>query len=316
MVGDAANATKPSGNAGETGDRLKTSDRLGLDDSLAVGRLTPRNHSDNVGDRRYVYPVVSRRAGGVSIGVNLNPNRACNYRCVYCQVPGLIRGKGPAIDLPLLAAELDDMLDWLEHGDFYAKWVPAPMQTLRDVAFSGDGEPTSSPNFAAAVATVCATLAGRGQATLPIVLITNGTLAHLPAVRAGIDAMGAVNGRVWFKLDGGRDEDIEAVNSTAVSIERLRANLRETAARCPTWVQTCAFGLDGAPPSAQWRQAWLALLRAEIAHGTPLRGVLLYSVARPSHQPEASRLLRLDLDWLEVLADEVRALGLPCEAYP
>ena len=54
----------------------------------------------------YVYPVVSRRAGGVSIGINLNPNNACNWRCVYCQVPDLKRGAAPAIELKKFTASL------------------------------------------------------------------------------------------------------------------------------------------------------------------------------------------------------------------
>ena len=66
----------------------------------------------------YVYPVVSRRAGGVSIGVNLNINNACNWRCVYCQVPDLTRGAPPPVDLVRLRQELKGFLDDVLHGDF------------------------------------------------------------------------------------------------------------------------------------------------------------------------------------------------------
>jgi len=70
--------------------------------------LSTTDHDRDTAGLTYVYPVVSRRAGGVSIGVNLNPNNACNWRCAYCQVPGLARGKSPAIDLDRLEAELED----------------------------------------------------------------------------------------------------------------------------------------------------------------------------------------------------------------
>ena len=50
------------------------------------------DHSRDAAGLKYVYPVVSRRAEGVSVGINLNPNNACNWRCVYCQVPDLVLG--------------------------------------------------------------------------------------------------------------------------------------------------------------------------------------------------------------------------------
>ena len=65
-----------------------------------------QTHSRSFEDNRFVYAVVSRRSGGVSIGVNLNPEKYCNFDCVYCQVDRTVRG-GPVlrkIDLPQLAA--------------------------------------------------------------------------------------------------------------------------------------------------------------------------------------------------------------------
>jgi hypothetical protein len=66
--------------------------------------LKTEDHSRDSAGMRYVYPVVSRRAGGVSVGINLNPNNACNWRCIYCQVPGLTRGGPPPIDLACWSA--------------------------------------------------------------------------------------------------------------------------------------------------------------------------------------------------------------------
>ena len=46
-------------------------------------------HSDHARlfeHNRFVYPVLSRRSGGISIGVNLNPDKICNFDCIYCQV--------------------------------------------------------------------------------------------------------------------------------------------------------------------------------------------------------------------------------------
>jgi len=80
-------------------------------------RLSSEDHSRDSAGLTYVYPVVSRRAGGVSIGVNLNPDSTCNWSCAYCQVPNLKRGAGPTIDLALFETELVGLLDDLVHGD-------------------------------------------------------------------------------------------------------------------------------------------------------------------------------------------------------
>ena len=44
-------------------------------------RLDFTDHRRDLGENRYVYAVVSRRAGGLSIGVNLNPDKVCNFDC-------------------------------------------------------------------------------------------------------------------------------------------------------------------------------------------------------------------------------------------
>ena len=97
--------------------------------------LTTTDHSRDSAGLRYVYPVVSRRAGGVSIGINLNPNNACNWRCIYCQVPELVRGTAPPIDLALLEQELSGFLHELQHGDFMQRRAAgdAAHQRHRDV---------------------------------------------------------------------------------------------------------------------------------------------------------------------------------------
>ena len=114
--------------------------------------LRTDDHDRGAAGLEYVYPVVSRRAEGVSVGINLNPNQACNWRCVYCQVPGLVRGKAPDIDLARLGEELRGFRGGIARGFWLERNVPEGSRRLSDVAFSGDGEPTSSPVFAEAVA--------------------------------------------------------------------------------------------------------------------------------------------------------------------
>ena len=274
--------------------------------------LTPTNHDRDIAGMTYVYPVVSRRAGGVSIGVNLNPNNACNWACVYCQVPNLVRGTAPPIDVTQLESELRTMLHAVVHGEFMQTRVPEGMRRLNDIALSGNGEPTSAREFAVVVELVGRLIAEfklLGQ--IKVVLITNGSLIDRIRVQAGLRAMCNLNGEVWFKLDSATARGMRAFNQTRATPDNTFERLRISAALCPTWLQTCVFGFDGDTPSEAELTAYLQLIRRIRAEALPVQGVLLYGLARPSMQPQASRLSPLSEAWLEAFAEQIRAAGLP-----
>lgn len=279
--------------------------------------LTPRNHDRDNAGMTYVYPVVSRRAGGVSVGVNLNPNNACNWACVYCQVPNLARGTAPDIDLAQLEAELRAMLADILHGDFMVTRVPEGARRLNDIALSGNGEPTSARAFPQIIELIGRVMAdfdlvGR----IKLVLITNGSLADRPRVQEGLRKMAALNGEVWFKFDSATATGMRVVNQTRISPEKQLERLAVAARLCPTWLQTCVFALDGAPPSDAEQAAYLTALKRIKQEGIPLQGVLLYGLARPSMQPQASRLSALPAAWLDAFAENIRAAGLPVKVSP
>jgi len=282
-----------------------------------LAQLTPLDHDRASADMTYVYPVVSRRAGGVSVGVNLNPNNACNWACVYCQVPGLQRGTAPAIDLPQLERELRTLLDAILHGDFMQTRVPEGARRLNDIALSGNGEPTSAREFAEVVDLIGRVLRDFGQlGRIKLVLITNGSLADRPHVQAGLARMAALNGEVWFKFDSATAAGMRTINQTRVSPDRQFERLATTARLCPTWLQTCVFALDGNPPSATEQAAYLDAVVRIRREAVPVQGVLLYGLARPSMQPQAPRLSALPAAWLEAYADRIRAAGLPVKVSP
>ena len=266
--------------------------------------LTIDDHRRDSAGLRYVYPVVSRRAGGVSLGINLNVNNACNWACVYCQVENLTRGGPPPVDLILLERELDGFLEEALHGDFMLREVPPESRRLVDVAFSGNGEPTSAPEFPEAVRVVRQILERRGLAgKLPLRLITNGSLLHRLAVRDGVRALGELGGEVWFKIDRASGAEVETINGVPMDGEKIRLNLARCAELATTWIQTCWFALDGAAPDAASRAAYCALLEPV---APLLAGVHLYGLARPSLQPAAPRLQRLEAEELERFAGEIR----------
>jgi len=280
-------------------------------------RLTTRLHDRDAAGMTYVYPVVSRRARGVSIGINLNTNNACNWRCVYCQVPDLVFGKAPEVDLALYEAELRRMLEAVVHGDFLERCAPPEARRLNDVAFSGNGEPTSSPRFGEAVDVALSVLGDLGlKGEIKVVVITNGSLVHQPQVLAALKAIAPHRGEVWYKLDSATDEGAERLNSSRSGVARAVQNLRLSAAACPTWIQTMALARRGEPPSPAERAAYLALLADLVAEGVPIEGVHLYGLERKSYQPEAPELSPLPREWLERFGAEIRALGLRAVVSP
>ncbi|MEN6586333.1 MAG: radical SAM protein [Sulfuricella sp.] len=279
--------------------------------STKIPQLTATNHSRDSAGLRYVYPVVSRRAGGVSVGINLNTNNACNWRCIYCQVPNLQRGSAPPVDLLLLERELRGFLNELLHGSFMHDNVPPEARRLNDIALSGNGEPTSAAEFEQAIEVIGRVMDEfRLNGTIKLVLITNGSLIHRPSVRNGIRKMAQLNGEIWFKLDSATAQGRMRINHSRQTTETVLKNLRVAASLCPTWIQTATFALDGQPAPADERQAYLELLARCQAESIPLQGVLLYGLARPSLQPDAPRLSKAPSAWLEALAHDIKQLGL------
>lgn len=284
---------------------------------VAKRRLSTVDHAPDVLGMMYVYAVVSRRAGGVSVGVNLNPNNACNWRCSYCQVEGLVLGKGPAIDLERLENEMRAMLRDIVHGDFLARSAPEGARVLKDVAFAGNGEPTTSPDFGGAIDVVGRVLREFDLlGKIPVVVITNGSQAKKPAVAKALARLAEMGGEIWFKLDTATEEGLRRINQSSGDPAAHLAKLRAAAAICPTWIQTCLFAWDGEPPSEAEQQAYLEAIRGLVRDRVPLRGVLLYSVARPSMQPEAPRISQLSEAWLRAFAARIEEAGLPVKVSP
>lgn len=273
--------------------------------------LSIKDHNRFQEGFEYVYPVVSRRAGGLSLGINLNTNNACNWRCIYCQVPDLIRGAPPSVDLDALEEELSVFLSQILSGSYLEDQVPKGQRRLNDIAFSGNGEPTSAPNFADAVKTIRGV---RVRANVPdvvkTVLITNGSLMHQDKVMKGVKDLAGINGEVWFKIDRATVEGAQLINDTKINKSRIMSNLEASAKACPTWIQTCLFKLDGLHPSDSDLDAYVELIREAIAKDIPFKGVLLYGLARQSHQPESARLSSLDNGWLNAFAHRLADLGV------
>lgn len=280
-----------------------------------MSKLSIKNHDRNIAGYQYIYPVISRRSGGLSIGINFNTNNACNWRCVYCQVPDLTLGAAPELDFDLLTAELSDFLQDVLHGSFYDRFQLEPeMRIIKDIAISGNGEPTSAKEFTKAITCITQTVE-QANITEPFkyVLITNGSLIHKPDVQAGLRLFNQYKGQIWFKLDSATDAGRETINHSAISLQRQIQNLISSTQLCSTWVQTCVLNYADKENiglvSETEQLAYLALIENVIQQGS-LQGIMLYSLARPSLQPEAAIISSASIEQLDVFAKRIQGLGI------
>ena len=261
-----------------------------------MSSLSIENHSRNTEGMRYIYRVLSRRSGGISLGINLNPNNACNWRCIYCQVPSLKRGMTPFVDLSLLEQEMRHVLS--------RQIAENKLSLIRDIAFSGNGEPTGAKNFDQAVSLVLR-LMKEFKTTIPLRLITNGSFFHRPVVQKAVSEMGQTNAEVWFKIDGGTKGDISFVNQCQTSLEKIRQNYMISRKNCDTWIQACFFKVNGKPPERTFLDHWVSLIASLSPKPT---GIYLYGLARESSQPESSHLSKLPRSWFEGLQNKLSEL--------
>jgi len=269
--------------------------------------LSVENHDRDVVGLTYVYPVVSRRAGGVSLGINLSPNNACNWQCVYCQVPNLSKGVSPVVDLQLLAQELDAFLAKLVLGDYMQQHVHEACRVLQDLAISGNGEPTTCPNFHETVE-VITQLMQKYELNIPLRLITNGSSVQKENVQQGLRLMQTFQGEVWFKVDAVGERRTQAINQVSVSPAWQTKQLRTTVNACSTWLQTCV--LNAQAQDASYIDDYVAWLSQCLDDDIRPKGVLLYSLARPSMQKDGDKLESASQAYMQGLAEKIESLGL------
>ena len=276
--------------------------------SVSKQYLNIHDHSRELSGLKYIYSVISRRAGGLSIGVNLNVNNACNWQCIYCEIPNLTRGSPPPIELNLLEEELRFFLHEIIHGDYMEKNVSVEDRHLKDIAFSGNGEPTSAEEFPEVILIVKKILEEFNLLhKIKIRLITNGSLMHKTSVIKGVEMLKEMNGEVWFKVDSATEESIKTINQVNLKAHQILERLRNSINVCPTFIQTCIFTIDGKGPSEKDVDAYLQLV-GEVK--TDIQGVHLYGLARPSLQPQAKSLGRISEEALEDIAKKLRNLNI------
>lgn len=265
---------------------------------------------------RFVYTVISPRACGLSVGVNMNPDKLCNFDCVYCEVNRAEAARESCLDVPVMIAELERTLRSVESGGIRQRPcyqdVPPELLELRHVTLSGDGEPTLCPNFVEAVEAVMH-LRARGRFPFfKLVLITNASGFDRPEVAEGLRHF-TPRDEIWAKLEAGTQDYMNRVNQPDCVLGKIFANILLLARQRPVVIQSLFPAINGEVPPASEIEAYVQRLHELKEAGAQIPLVQIYSATRPTPHSNCGHL---PLRTLSHIARRVREVsGLAAEVF-
>jgi wyosine [tRNA(Phe)-imidazoG37] synthetase (radical SAM superfamily) len=265
---------------------------------------------------RFIYTVVSPRARGLSIGVNMNPNKYCDFDCGYCEVNRATPAREQHLEVEVMASELERTLELVSSGQIRERpaygTLPDEVLQLRHVALSGDGEPTRCPIFVEAVHAVMHVRALGRFPFFKVVLITNSTGLDLPAVQEGLKYF-TQRDEIWAKLDAGTQGYMNRINRPNCSIDKVLANILLVGRQRPVIIQSLFTSVNGEEPAEAEIDHYAERLRLLREHGAQIAFVQIYSATRPIPHPECGHL---PLKTLSRIAQRVKEVtGLEAEVF-
>lgn len=209
-------------------------------------------------------PVPSRRLG-LSLGVDLVPHKTCTYDCLYCEV-----GR--------TTCKATERAPFVSAGAVIEA-VTARLRTCvpDTITLAGSGEPTLNLGLAEIIEGI------RRRTAIPIAVLTNGSLLHLPEVCAAVrDA-----DKVLPTLAAGREETLQRIHRPhpGLSLETLLRGLEDLRRSCKGTLLLEVFLLAGLNDSPEE----LAILQRQVAEIAP-DAVHLNTVVRPPADSEARPL--------------------------
>lgn len=267
-------------------------------------------------DQRFVYTVISPRARGLSVGVNMNPDKRCNFDCEYCEVDRTGPVSATQLIVPVMAEELANTLERVRSGRLRERpcyqTTPLELLQLRHVSLSGDGEPTLCPNFLEAVETVVH-LRARGRFPFfKLVLLTNSSGLDRAEVLEGLKVF-TPRDEVWAKLEAGTQAYMDRVNRPDCPLEKALENILLLARTRPVVIQSLFSSVNGLTPPPAEIEAYVQRLCDLKKAGAQIPLVQIYSATRPTTR---SRCDHLPLGTLSAIARRVREVaGLNAEVY-
>lgn len=249
--------------------------------------------------------------------MNLNPDKVCNFDCIYCQVDRRSESVTQFVEFEQLFDELAGMLEFVSSGEIFTDPrfadVPAEFQRLNDIAFSGDGEPTTYRNFDEIIERAAQLKASLGLDAVKMVLITNASMFHRPVVQRGLKLLDENQGEIWAKLDAGTSEYFQLVDRTKIRFQQVLDNILEASRVRPLVIQSLFMRVHGEPPTSEEIEAYIDRLENVLESGGQLSLIQVYTVAR---QPAESFVAPLLDEEVDTIAERVRTrTGLAVESY-
>lgn len=271
--------------------------------ALTVEPLSEKKHPREFRSNTYIYPVLSRRSGGISIGVNLNPDKVCNFDCIYCQVDRSKKPQEHFVGLPKLLNELEAILHGLRPaGELWSEpefsSLPSDKRRVADMAFSGDGEPTTFKNFFEVVRT-CVGLKERMEDPswhAKVVVISNATGFDRPDVKQAFEFLDQHRGEIWAKLDAGMPAYFKLIDATDFPFEKILSNITDCAHVRPVVIQSCFMRVRGAGPNDEEIGEFCKRLNEIVRAGGRIDRVQVYTVARDPALSIVSSLSDAEVD--------------------
>jgi wyosine [tRNA(Phe)-imidazoG37] synthetase (radical SAM superfamily) len=283
-------------------------------DFISTARALFTHHERVFENFRFVYPVLSRRSRGISLGVNLNPDKVCNFDCIYCQVDRTTSSETTFVETAQLLDELEIGLRMILSGDLYHadkfRQTPRELRRLNDIAFSGDGEPTTYRNFDEIIA-ACADVKRRHQLDdVKMVLITNASMFHREHVKRGLVLLDENNGEIWAKLEAGTEEYYKLIDRTTIPFQQILDNITDAARVRPIVIQALFMRVNGEPPSSGELQAFCDRLNEIVAAGGKIKLIQVYTIARRPTEAYVTPLTVDEVDGITKLVREQTALNV------
>ena len=257
-------------------------------------------HQRTFDSNRFVYPVLSRRSGGISVGLNLNPDKVCNFDCIYCQVDRTTQSETRFVETDQLLDELKTMLELVTSGQIYATpkfcHVPKKLRRLNDIALSGDGEPTTYQNFDDIIHSCAELKRAANLDEVKMVLITNASMFHRPHVQRGLEILDANRGEIWAKLEAGTEAYFQQIERTPIPFRQILENITRAAQLRPLVIQALFMRVAGQPPPPAELAAFCDRLNEIIAAGGQLKLIQIYTVARRPAESFVAPLADAEVD--------------------
>ncbi|NQU66017.1 MAG: hypothetical protein HQ517_17300 [SAR324 cluster bacterium] len=276
-----------------------------LDDIIS---LSYSKHSRLSQYQRLVYPVVSRRSGGLSLGINLNPDKKCSFNCVYCQVDREKKISGLKVGVEQIVIELNYWLGVIEQNEGSYKGYP-----IKDISIAGDGEPTTVRILPRLLSELIKVKNDFRLNDCKIILFTNASKLNRADLQPVLDQFFSSRGEIWCKFDFWDKESFKEINRSRVTVEKIIDNIKMVGQRYPLTLQSCFFSWKDEVYCDQKYQGYVELVQQMLEDGVKIRLIQAYTLAR---RPSDSRAVAWSDAEMNLLTRFLsRFIAVPIETF-